>query len=125
MEEQQNIFHGQFIKKDGKLIACSPTESHYKNFIDTLQEGQKVDVFMESNVDTGTLAQIAKIHVCIRQLAKDLGYTFEEMKDEIKRKNGMKINDEYKSFADCSKDELGLVIESIIQVGDLVNINFR
>jgi len=61
MEETHNIFQGQFIKKDGKLIACSPTDIIYKNFIDSLQEGQKISIFMDSNVDNGTLAQIAKI----------------------------------------------------------------
>lgn len=121
MEEKHNVFHGQFIKKNGKLIACSPNDILYKNFIDSLQENQKVDVFMDSNVDNGTLAQIAKIHVCIRELAIELGYSFEEMKLEIKRRNGM----EYKSFANCSKEELALVIESIISIGDLANINFR
>ncbi len=125
MEETHNIFQGQFIKKDGKLIACSPTDIIYKNFIDSLQEGQKISIFMDSNVDNGTLAQIAKIHACIRELAIDLGYTFDEMKAEVKRRNGMLINNKYKSFADCSKEELALVIQSIIQIGDLANINFR
>ena len=125
MEEKHNIFQGQFIKKDGKLIACSPTDIIYKNFIDNLQEGQKISIFMDSNVDNGTLAQIAKIHTCIRELAIELGYTFDEMKAEVKRRNGMIISDKYKSFADCSKEELALVIQSIIQIGDLANINFR
>jgi len=30
-----------------------------------------------------------------------------------------------KSLADASKEDLGMVIESIIQVGDTVGINFR
>jgi hypothetical protein len=80
---------------------------------------------MDSNVDNGTLAQIAKIHACIRELAIELGYTFDDMKAEVKRRNGMLINDKCKSFADCSKEELALVIQSIIQIGDLANINFR
>jgi hypothetical protein len=30
-----------------------------------------------------------------------------------------------KSFGDCSKDELALTVEAIVQIGDTVGINFR
>jgi hypothetical protein len=47
------------------------------------------------------------------------------MKKVIKEKTGLIMNEDYKSFADCSKEELALVIQSIIEVGDIVGINFR
>ena len=88
---------------------------------------------MESEVDNGTVPQLAKIHACIRELAKETGYTFEDMKLEIKRQAGLCIKKEMsgevflvcKSFSRCSKDELALVIEAIVQIGDSLNINFR
>jgi hypothetical protein len=88
---------------------------------------------MESNVDDGTVPQLAKVHVCIRELAKEIGYSFEDMKLEVKRRAGLCVKKELggelfmvcKSFGDCSKEELGLAVEAILQIGDTVGINFR
>jgi hypothetical protein len=64
--------------------------------------------------------QLAKVHACIRELAKESGYTFDEMKLLIKHNSGL----EGKSFKDCSKDQLMLAIESCIQIGkENYNIN--
>jgi hypothetical protein len=134
MSEKHNIFHGQFVKHpDGYLQPISSTLPRYMEFIASLQDDQKVEIFMEANEDSGTVPQLAKIHVCIRELAKELGYTFEDMKLEVKRKAGLCIKKGLggevfmicKSFADCSKDELGLTIEAINEIGDTVGINFR
>ena len=75
-----------------------------------------------------SVAQLAKVHACIRELAKESGYTFDEMKMIIKRQSGLCYDGgdaEYcKSFADCSKDELALAIEACIQLGrDNWNLN--
>lgn len=121
-------------KRDGKLAHTKTSDSQiYSEFLKQLSEGQCVDVFFDANVDDGTLAQLAKIHKCIRELAKEVGETFEDMKLQIKRSAGLCVRksldgEDYlicKSFGDCSKDELALVIESLIQKGDYVGINFR
>lgn len=132
MAEKHNIFHGQFIKTKDKLVICG-ADSAYKMFIAELEEGQKVEIFMEANEDDGTIPQLAKVHVCIRELAKELGYTFEDMKIEVKMKAGLCVKKEIggeifmicKSFGDCSKDELGLAVEAIKQIGEIVGINFH
>lgn len=137
-EEKHNIFHGQFIAKieDDKCSlhpASSAIANKYKLFLDTMQHDQRAEVFIESNADTGTLPQIAKIHACIRELAKEMGYSFEDMKLEIKKMSGLCVEkvlhgERYlvcKSFADCSIEELALTIQTIIELGDTVNINFR
>lgn len=119
------------LKKFGdKLIYANPAkESLYKQFVNALEDGQHVEVFFDANVDDGTLAQIAKIKASIRQLAKETGNTFEEMQDIIKEASGLIVEKEgqkiIKSFANCSKSELNLAIETIIQHGDFLNINFR
>lgn len=108
----------------GSLTPTSPEK--YKLFLETLKENQTIEVFMEANEDTGTVLQLAKIHVCIRELAKELGYTFKEMKTEVKRRAGLYVDDDLnKSLSVCSKEELGLVIETLNQIGDTVGINFR
>jgi len=137
-DEKHNIFHGQFIAKieEGKCSlhpATPAAASKYKLFLESMQHDQRAEIFIESNADTGTLPQIAKIHACIRELSKDLGYTFEDMKLEVKKMSGLCVEkvingEKYlvcKSFGDASIDELALTIQSIIEIGDTVNINFR
>ena len=124
-----NLF-ANLTKRDGKLeYNIKAQEAIYNKFVDELPEGAKVEIFVSISGDNGTNAQIAKIHVSIRQLANDLGYSFSEMKLLVKRKAGLCFNKngtEYcKSFGDCSKEELNSVIQEIIELGDEVGSNLR
>jgi hypothetical protein len=112
---------GKFIKKNGKLIYASPQDKlAYEIFVDKLQEGDKVDMFVELHGPDHSKAQLAKVHACIRELAKESGYTFEEMKLVIKEQAGLAG----KSFGECSKDDLMLAIEACLQIGrENYNIN--
>ncbi len=77
--------------------------------------------------DNASLAQIAKVHACIRTLAQESGYTFDEMKRIIKTHAGLCYDggdaEICKSFADCSKMELALAIESCVEIGKDFNLN--
>jgi hypothetical protein len=122
------MFSFKLIKKNGKLVYINEkTKITYQLFLDKLQEGQEVEVFMGLTSDSGSLAQLAKVHACIRELAKESGYTFEEMKFIVKKHSGLCYDGggaEYcKSFKDCSKDELAMAIESAIELGRDLNIN--
>ncbi len=126
---KQNLF-SNLTKKDGKLEYNIKTqEKIYNTFVDELPEGAKVEIFVSVSGDNGTNAQIAKIHVSIRQLANEIGYSFSEMKLQIKRRSGLCFNkngSEYcKSFGDCSKEELNSVIQEIIELGDELGSNLR
>lgn len=135
MTEKHNIFHGQFMLNNvGAFVpATQAATEKFRMFKESLLPNQKVEVFMESNVDNGTVPQLAKIHACIRELAKNAGYSFQDMKFEIKRLSGLCVEKEInsnkflicKSFADCSTDELGMVIQAVIELGDEHGINFR
>ena len=143
MKQKHSVLHMQY-----KVIALKGIEGEtynhlghvdvstmqkYDAFVADLQPGQIVDVFYDANKDDGTLAQLAKVHACIRQLAMDTGDSFENLKFEVKRLSGLCITKEVngekymvcKSLSKCSKEELGLVIETIVQIGDTVGINFR
>ena len=115
------MFSGKFIKKNGKLIYAEPKDKlAYELFVDKIPEGQKVEMYIDLANADHSKAQLAKVHACIREMAKESGYTFDEMKSIIKDATGL-IN---KSFADCSKDELMLAIEACIQIGgEQFNIN--
>ena len=108
------MFSGKFIKKDGKLVFDHPQDKlAYEIFLEKIPEGQKVEMYLDLVNTDPSKAQLAKVHACIRELAKESGYTFDEMKLVIKQASGL----EDKSFADCSKDELMLAIEACIQIG--------
>jgi len=134
IKTMRGIFEGKLIKKDGKTsYKTDNTKLKHKKFIDELKEGQIVNVYMEATNGDGTLAQLAKVHKCIRVLASDLGYTFEDVKLLVKDKAGLvikrKVNDktynDWKSFADCSIEDLNLAIQACIDLGDFVGSNLR
>jgi hypothetical protein len=117
-------------KKDGELIhTIKARGTIYKKWIEELPEGTKVEIFASISSEDGSNAQLAKVHAMIRQLANDLGYTFSEMKLQAKRKTGLcwvSNGQEYcKSFKDCSKSELNLVIQALIEMGDFAGSNLR
>jgi hypothetical protein len=123
------MFTVKLIKRDGKLVyPDDKSKLNYQIFLDKLSDGQQVEVIMGLTSDDGSVAQLAKVHACIRELAKESGYTFDEMKTIIKQHSGLCYDAdgaEYcKSFADCSKMELVLAIEACIQIGKEFNISF-
>jgi len=133
-KQKDNMFSSMFIKTGGKLVYTQSTdEKIYKLFVDNLVEGQTVEVFFDANKDDGTLAQLAKIHKCIREIAKETGNDFEDIKDIIKMRAGFcfekevdgKVITKCKSFAKASKEDLGFVIEALIKLGNLVGVNCR
>jgi hypothetical protein len=134
MAQKHNIFHGKFIKTgETKMSPVEAIKPKFEAFVKSLELGQIADMFMEAHKDDGTLAQLAKIHVCIRELAKEQGEMFDKTKLDILKMSGLCFVVDYdgekvlfcKSLAECSKEELSLVIESLIYAGDMVGINFR
>jgi hypothetical protein len=111
----------KLIKKNGKLTYLDPKDRlAYQIFEDKIQEGQKIEMYLDLADADHSKAQLAKVHACIRELAIESGYTFDEMKEIIKIKSGIGE----KSFAICGKDELMLAIECCIQIGrDNYNIS--
>lgn len=120
----------KLVKKDGKLVYPDMKgKLAYQIFVDKLPEGQEVEMFIGITSSNGSYAQLAKVHACIRELSKESGYTFNEMKDIVKAQSGLcnKQDDGSsfcKSFADCSKDELAIAIETCLEIGGHYNINF-
>ena len=144
MKQKEARLHMQFVvNQTVPLEGADPvtyldfkdkhSEDKFNEFMGRLIKDQVVDVFYDANKDDGTLAQLAKIHASIKQLALDTGYTFDDMKLEIKRLSGLCIKKEIggdmfmvcKSFGKCSKEELSLVIEAIVQLGDHLGSNLR
>ena len=132
--KKDNMFTSILRKDGGKLVyTTNADEAIYKLFLDSLEPGQTVEIFLDANKDDGTLAQLAKIHKCIREIAKETGDNYEDMKLLIKKKSGLCVKKNVdgetvmicKSFANASKTDLALVIETIIEIGDMVGVNMR
>jgi hypothetical protein len=123
------MFSGKLVKQDGKLtFQDEKSRLAYQIFMDKIPEGQKVEMYIGLADTDHSVAQLAKVHACIRELAKESGYSFDEMKMIIKEQSGLcyDAGDAVvcKSFADCSKDEIALAIEACVQIGrDNYNIN--
>ena len=122
------MFTSKLIKENGKLVYLDDkSKLNYKLFLEKLPEGQEIEIFIGLATSNKSVAQLAKVYACIRELAKESGYTFEEMKVLIKERSGLCYDGGEaticKSFADCSKDELALAIEACVEVGKLYNIN--
>lgn len=132
--QRDNIFNAVLKKVDGKVVYENAIDRlGFEEFVKNLEEGQMAEIFLDANRDDGTLAQLAKIHKCIRELAIIIGYSYMDMKLEVKKKTGLCIKKEFdgemymicKSFSRCSKDELSLAIQTIIELGDEHGTNFR
>lgn len=130
--EKNSMLHIQLKKVGDKLVFVKDSDKIlHENFVKSLEQDQYVDSFFDSNVDTGTNAQIAKIKASIRGLALDTGETFEDMELKVKKKSGLYFEKELdgerwkiiKSFALCSKEELSLCIQTILQIEDFVYNN--
>ena len=125
-----HYFSGKYVKKYGLLQPVSSAVSKQKEYFEeSLSEGSIVECFYEVQQDDGTIPQLAKIHVMIRQLAMHIGETVENMKLLVKDRAGLCITREVsgkeyflaKSFGECSKEELSLAIQAIIEIGEEVN----
>jgi hypothetical protein len=128
------LLQTKLVKKNGKMVHISDVKKEiYEKFIDKLEEGHEISVMFDASPDNGTLAQLSKIHACIRELSIETGQSVEDLKLEIKKKVGLCFvktvdNERFmfcKSLGDASKDELNLVIQQIIEMGDFVNLNLR
>lgn len=116
----------KFEVKKGELV---PLNIHnfnlMKNFLAKCNEGDQVSMYIsKEEKDDGTLSQLAKIHADIRHISSVSGHTFEEIKLLVKTEAGLVIETEssleVKSFAECSKEELGLVIQILTKIIDLL-----
>jgi hypothetical protein len=121
------MFSGQLVKTDGKLVYTDNKEKLlYELFIDKLIDGEEVEIFISVKGQKASAAQISKIHTCIRVIAMDLGYSFEDLKVLVKEKAGLcyTVEDEQstkvvcKSFADCNITEMSLAIEACNQIAE-------
>lgn len=111
-----------FKVEDGKLVPKRDMDKFkLENYIKGLEEGQTIQITYEEYATDGTYAQISKLQACTREIANYLGYSHDEVKDMIKVRAGLyDAEANIKSFGDCSKEELSLAIQTVLDFGEQV-----
>ena len=95
-----------------------------KAFFDQLKEGDKVEVTYEVIRSSVSYAQLSKLHKCIRIISAHTGHSFDEIKDIVKMKSGLYTeSNKFTSFADLSKEEVSLVINTVIELGQELGLS--
>ena len=118
------------VIKNGKIdYPLAADKQRLQNFLANTPENANVEIFISVSDGKGSNAQLARIHAMCRELANEIGYTFDEVKLYVKKKAGLcfiQDDKEYcKSFADCDKEDLNLAIQACIEIGDFSNMNLR
>lgn len=125
------MFIGTLLKSNSKLSYSTRKDKLlYDQFIEKIKDGEEIEIFVCLKGRGTSPAQISKVHACIRELAGELGFPFDDMKLIIKEKAGLcyEVEDEgkrniiCKSFADCSLLEITLAIEACKDVARQNNI---
>ena len=94
-------------------------------FIKGLQEGETVIITYEVQTADHSYAQLSKLHKCIRELANYVGESFDDMTLQVKVKAGLCTDTNCKSFSECSKEELSMAIQAVIEIGELLNFSLH
>ena len=126
---KDSLFVQCTVKNGALVFPIKAIGNKYQKFLNDLPEGSKLEIFIGVSGDKGSNPQLARLHAMIREIAQEIGYTFEEAKLVVKRKAGLcftKNKEEYcKSFGQCDRDELNLAIQACIEIGDFSGMQLR
>ena len=120
------VYSSFLIKKEGKLkFKLNAHKVLFDKFIEQLPENTDVEIFYNVQSDIASLPAIARVHVMLRELAKEIGVSEEDIKTQAKRKSGFCNKDGCKSIGDMETSEIATLSETIIEMGDFVGLNLR
>ena len=119
----------RFGKHNGELKPLTSTDAaKYFEFRKQLEEGEIIELYITKveNENDATLGQLAKVHAMIKELARETGDSFDDMKLVVKQKAGLldPASKEFKSFGKCSKKELSDAIQSCMDIGNIIGFYF-
>lgn len=123
-----NITLKVIITEKGEILRpASPEDlSKLKLYHMSLKAGTEIEAYLQIASDPNkTNGQLAKAHALIKEIANSTGHTTEEIKEVIKERAGLydEASSKFKSFADCSKQDMSNVIEHCIALGSELGIH--
>ena len=115
------------VKRNGKMEYVNPNDRNlFIKKVSELREGGVIEQVIDFTPDSGKSGQIARVHMLIDKISKEIGDVDGGAKKEVKLRAGLvKPNGEVKSFANCSEEELAFAIECAISLGEFVGLNLR
>lgn len=116
-------------EKNELVPASKMDETKLELYKKTLESGSKIEIFLNQISDDKSLVQLAKVHAMIRELATFTGHSFDDIKSAVKEQSGLVLiygtkHHEYKSFSNCSKDELSMAIQTCESIGQEIGYYF-
>jgi hypothetical protein len=124
MHIMHNITIKVLINGTEIIPASSEDAGKLKLFNMGAKKGQEIEAYLTVlENDDKTAGQLAKAHALIREIANSTGHTIDEIKLIVKEKAGLydpatsSSKASFKSFADCSKQEMSRAIEICIELG--------
>lgn len=120
---KQNVYSSFLIKKNGRLTFKSAAHKlMFEKFVESLQEGQDIEIFYSAQEKLATAAKLAKVNIWIRTIAQEIGNTAEEVKKEMKRKAGFCNSVDCKSLGDMSDAELNSIMHVLQETAQFVGV---
>lgn len=122
------LFIGQWIKKNGRLLFKLKNEEEMFHLLSkNMRENQVISFSVDFSDDQGRLSQIAKLKAGIRDISREVGETYIKAENLIKKEAGLydELTQEYKSFGNCSFQQLSDAIQVMIEKGEFIGINLN
>ena len=86
---KDNLFIKASVKNGELHFPIKATGTKYRKFLNQLPDDSKLEIFIGISGDKGSNPQLARLHAMIREIAYEIGYTFEEAKLTVKRTSGL------------------------------------
>lgn len=120
---KQNVYSSFLIKKNGRLTFKSAAHKlMFEKFVESLQEGQDIEIFYSAQEKLATAAKLAKVNIWIREIAKEIGTDAEDIKKEAKKKAGFCNKSGCKSLGDMSDGELRSIMNTLQEMAQFVGV---
>ena len=82
---KDNIFVKASVRNGELHFPIKATGTKFRKFLNQLPDDSKLEIFIGVSGDKGSNPQLARLHAMIREIAQQIGYTFEEAKIQVKR----------------------------------------
>ena len=86
---KDNIFVKASVRNGELHFPIKATGTKFRKFLNQLPDDSKLEIFIGVSGDKGSNPQLARLHAMIREIAQQIGYTFEEAKIQVKRSAGL------------------------------------